>query len=196
MAAALDREWPARAPTVGALATVAGVFLVVFGRGGPIEVDRRTLVGDGLILLGAVLWAIYTVSAAKLARTYGSLRITAWTLWLGTPFLVLVGIPALVETRWRTVGIAAWGGVLYAGALAIGVAYVLWNRGIQRLGHVRTAVYQNLVPVAALVVAWIALGEVPTGLQLVGAAVIVGGVSLARVGRRGTRQPPGPSSLR
>ncbi len=196
LAAVLDRTRPGRTPAVGALVTVAGVFLVVFGGGGAIGVEPRTLVGDGLILLGALLWATYTVSTARLVRVYGSLRITAWTLWCGTPVLVLAGIPELARTSWRAVGIEVWGGVAYAGALAIGVGYVLWNRGIQRLGHVRTAVYQNLVPVAALIVAWIALGEVPTRPQLLGAAVILGGVSLARLGRPGARQAPGPSSLR
>lgn len=196
LAAALERAWPARTVAMGATATVLGVFLVVFGRGGPIGLDRRTLVGDGLILLGAVLWASYTVATSRLVRTYGSLRVTAWTLWLGTPILVAVGLPALVGTRWSGVGIEAWGGVAYAGALAIGVAYVLWNRGIQRIGHVRTAVYLNLVPVAALVVAWVALGEVPTGPQFLGAGTILGGVTLARLGRRRERQAPGPSSLR
>jgi drug/metabolite transporter (DMT)-like permease len=195
LAAALERTWPGPAPAVGAGATFAGVSLVVLGRGGPVGLDRDTLAGDALILLAAVLWAAYTVAAARLIRTYGPLRVTAWSLWLGTPFLVVAGLPALLATPWGGVGTWAWAGVGYAGALAIGVAYVLWNRGIQRLGHVRTAVYQNLVPVAALLVAWIALGEVPTGPQLLGAAVILGGVALARRRGRGA-QTPGPSSLR
>jgi len=38
-----------------------------------------------------------------------------------------------------------------------------------------------LVPVAALITAWIWLGEVPTGLQLIGATVILAGLTLARL---------------
>jgi drug/metabolite transporter (DMT)-like permease len=82
-------------------------------------------------------------------------------------------------------------GVFYAGVLSIAVAYVLWYRGVQLLGNSRTAVYSNLVPVAALVTAWLWLGETPTGKQLIGASVILAGLWLSRTG-----QLPGPSSLR
>ena len=69
-----------------------------------------------------------------------------------------------------------------------GSAYLLWYRGVQRLGNSRTAVYSNLVPVAALITAWIWLGEVPTGPQIAGAGVILVGLSVARLA-----QSPEPS---
>jgi len=54
---------------------------------------------------------------------------------------------------------------------------------VRRLGNARTAIYSNTVPVVALAAAWIGLGETPSPLQLVGAAVILGGLTLARTGR-------------
>ena len=65
---------------------------------------------------------------------------------------------------------------------SIGVAYLLWYRGVERLGNNRTAVYSNLVPVFALVTAWIWLGEVPSGMQAAGAVVILLGLTAARWG--------------
>ena len=59
----------------------------------------------------------------------------------------------------------------------------LWNRGVRQLGNSRTAVYSNLVPVVALLTAWITLGERPTLLQVAGAAVILWGLRLTRVRR-------------
>ena len=44
----------------------------------------------------------------------------------------------------------------------------------------RTAVYNCLVPVVALTLGWLALGERPGPFQLAGAALIVGGVLVAR----------------
>jgi drug/metabolite transporter (DMT)-like permease len=78
----------------------------------------------------------------------------------------------------------AWGGVIYAGVLAIGLAYILWNRGIRAIGSSRTAAYQNLTPVVALLVAWIWLREVPATPQVAGAGVVLAGVSLARLSGR------------
>ena len=56
----------------------------------------------------------------------------------------------------------------------------------------RTAVYSNLVPVWALITAWIWLGERPSGLQFLGAASILIGLTIARLGQ--SSPSPGPSS--
>ena len=72
-------------------------------------------------------------------------------------------------------------GVAYAGAFSIGVAYLIWYYGVRQLGNTRTAVFSNLVPVVALAAAWIHLGEVPHLSQVAGAAVIIGGVTLAQI---------------
>ena len=111
---------------------------------------------------------------------------TAWTLWAGLPFVVLVGAPDLVRTDWSAVSLQAWIGVVYAGVFAIGLAYLLWYRGVRIIGQNRTAVYQNLVPVVALVSAWLWLAETPTPQQLAGAGVILSGVIIARRSKGGT----------
>ena len=130
----------------------------------------------------------------SIAVRYGSVRVTAWSLWIGTPLLVMWGLPSIVRTEFGAVSPLAWVGVAYAGVLSIGLAYVLWYRAVRQLGNSRTAIYSNLVPVAALITAWIWLGEVPGTLQLVGAAVILGGLTLARLG--GRRHSPAPISGR
>ena len=48
------------------------------------------------------------------------------------------------------------------------------------LGPTRSAMYGNLQPVVALVVAWLALGERPTLVQVLGAAAIMVGLLLTR----------------
>ncbi len=94
-----------------------------------------------------------------------------------------MGLPALRGVDLDAVPLEAWAAVTFSGALSIGLAYLLWYRGVSRLGNTRTSTYSNLVPVLALLVAWAWLGEVPRALQLVGAAVIIGGVTLAQRGR-------------
>jgi drug/metabolite transporter (DMT)-like permease len=48
------------------------------------------------------------------------------------------------------------------------------------LGPTRTAVYANLQPIVALLVAWPLLNETPTIFQGLGAATIIAGVFLTR----------------
>jgi drug/metabolite transporter (DMT)-like permease len=178
LSAALGHERVRTGAWAGVAATTAGIALVL-GSSAGFGFGAETVVGDLLIVAAALVWAVYTVGARDLVRKYGSLRVTAWVLAVGAALLFLVGIPDLVRMRELPPPLA-WGSVVYAGLLGIGVGHLLWYRGVQRIGNTRTAVFQNLVPPLALAVAWVALDEVPTPLQVLGAIVIIAGVTVVR----------------
>ena len=178
LSGALRHERIGRSAWLGMIATVAGITLVIAGGPAGLSFGSETLTGDLLIMAAAVLWACYTVGARNLVRKYGSLRVTAWALWVGAALLILVGARDLA--RLEAAPPLAWAAVAYAGLLGIGLAHLLWYRGVQVIGNTRTAVFQNLVPILALLVAWAWLGEVPTAGQIAGAAVIIGGITLVR----------------
>ncbi len=182
LSALSGHERPSRRVIGGVGAMFAGMIFVVLGGSDELSLGAESLRGDLLMVVASLLWSVYTVWGRAPVAKYGSLRMTAWTIFAGSPLLVLMGVPDLTRTELSTVPPAAWVGVVYAGVLAIGVAYLLWYRGVERLGNTRTAVYSNLVPVFALSTAWVWLGEVPSGLQLLGAAVILLGLRAARRG--------------
>jgi len=144
----------------------------------------------------AMVWSIYTVGARSLTHRHGSLAVTAWTVWVGTVGLVLLGLPSLADTALTEVPATTWAAVGYAGILALSVAYAIWYRSVRRIGTARTSAYSNLVPVVALLVAWIWLDEVPSVTQLLGAAVILAGLSVTRAARSpaAATRTPGPSA--
>lgn len=173
---------------LGVAATVAGMVAVVLGGQQRVALGGSTLTGDLLCAFGAVVWAVYTVESRSLIRRYGALRLTAWTLWAGGAVLVVLGLPFVARADLGGLSAGAWAGVGYAGVFAIGLAYLLWYRGIHQIGSTRTAIYSNLVPVIALAAAWLWLGEDPTGAQVVGAVVVIGGMTLARLSRSAGRR--------
>jgi len=184
-------ERPTRWVLVGVLGTLVGMVLVVLGRGDVVSLSSETVRGDLLMVVASILWSIYTVAGRGPVGRYGPLRMTVWTVWIGAPIIVGLGLPSLLQVDVGSISPTVWAGVAYSGFLSIGLAYLLWYRGVQRLGNNRTAIYSNLVPVAALLVAWLWLAEVPTPAQLLGAAVILAGLTIARLA-----QSPGPSSRR
>ena len=179
-------ERPGPLVWIGIVTTLSGMFLVVLGGGMAVGVQSATLKGDLLMIGAAVTWSIYSVGSRGMIQKYGSIPVTAWTLWVGTLGLVILGLPTLLRVPLHQASPLAWVGVGYAGILAIGLAYILWYRGVQHIGNSRTAAYSNLTPVVALFVAWIWLSEVPKPLQILGALVVLGGLSLARLGRERT----------
>ncbi|HUG00844.1 MAG TPA: DMT family transporter [Longimicrobiales bacterium] len=163
----------------GIFLTLAGVSLVVLA-GAAGGVGGETLTGDLLTLGAAFTWGLYTVLSIPLVRRYGALPVTVWTMWVGAIVLPWFGLGELRRIGVASIGPAAWAAIAYAGILSIAVAYVLWYRGVRALGGARTAAYGNLVPVMAIAVAWVWLGERPAPVQLLGAGLTVLGVALAR----------------
>jgi drug/metabolite transporter (DMT)-like permease len=163
----------------GVVATAAGIAVVV-----TLGADRSngdaSLLGDSLMIGASASWALYTVSSRDLVYRYGALPFTAWTLCIGAVGLGIIGIPAVLRTDLLAVSAGAWIGVFYAGALSIGLAYLIWYFSVARIGNTRTATYSNLVPVVAVAAAWIQLGEVPTAGQVIGAAIVIGGITLTQ----------------
>ena len=171
-------EKPGPRTWIGALVSIAGIALVT-GSGLAIE-GRDALIGD-LILLGACAgWALYTVGARPIVRKYGSIRTTAWTMWVGTIGLWILGAPSLARQEWTGLGWKAWGGLLFSAFFAIGLAYLIWYRGVEKIGNTRTAIFSNLTPVVAMIAAAVLLNETPSGWSLFGALMTLTGVMVVR----------------
>jgi len=80
----------------------------------------------------------------------------------------------------------AWFGLIWLGALGTGVAYLLFYRLIARWGATRTTLVTYVIPVVAIALGFIFLGERLRPLELAGAALIIAGVVLvnANVGQK------------
>jgi drug/metabolite transporter (DMT)-like permease len=158
--------------TTGIAVLVVGSGVVV-GLGGP-------LAGDLLMLLAVIFWTAYTILAKPLVDTLGPTVTTAWTMGLGAIPLLAICAPAALAQRWSAVTPAAWLGAVFSSLGALVVAYLIWYRGVERLGATRTAFYSNFSPVVTLLAAWPLLGELPTVWQILGAAGIFGSLALVR----------------
>ncbi len=173
------RERFSLAVACGIACTFGGAALLVVGGADAVGSSPE---GDLLMVGAAIMWALYTIFGRRMVKRHGALEMTAWTLWAGTPLVVAVGLPGLARTELASLSAATWGALFHAGVLAVAVAYALWYRAVGAIGQSRTAAYQNLVPVFALLAAWAWLGEAPGGVQLAGAGVILAGLVVARRG--------------
>ena len=165
--------------TIGGIAlSISGVILVL---GGSISADGTShLLGDLMILAAVVAWAFYTTLLLPITRRADSVQVAAWTLVGGVIPLILISTPALLRVEWAEMTLLTWSAVMYSGLLAMVVSYLIWYRGVEQIGPTRTAMFANLQPLVAVLVAWVMLGEVPTLFQGAGAATVIGGLYFAR----------------
>ena len=141
---------------------------------------RDVMLGAGLIALGSIAWATFSVLLQPYTKTSNPLHLSAITMASGALVLVSMALPDLIKLDWGAVSLVEWGAVTYAGIGALVVAYLLFYRGVRVLGATRTAMYGNLQPIVAIAFAWLMLGEQPTLWQLLGAALIMAGLLLSR----------------
>jgi drug/metabolite transporter (DMT)-like permease len=164
---------------LGIALSVAGIGAVAFGgaHGGE---GTATLFGDALILCGAVCWSIYSVALQPYTRRVSGLPVAALTMTGGAIPLLLVGALPIAATKWSALPSLAWGAIAFSGLGALVIAYLFWYRGVRILGPTRTAMYSNLQPAFAVLIAWLVLGEMPTFWQGIGTASIMSGLLLTR----------------
>ena len=179
IARARGMERVKRATLVGIGLSVVGVALVIVGSANESTGDT-TMLGALLVFLGVICWSVYTIGLQPYASRIDIVKLSAVTLVGGAIPLMFASAPALIATDWSAVGIGGWLAVFYSSVISMGVAYFFWYRGLRVLGPTRTAVYSNLQPIVALLVAWAFLSETPTIFQGVGAATIIAGVFLTR----------------
>ncbi len=177
----LKREYFTARGVFGLVLAFGGILLIILSGHKDVSL-RETLLGDCLLVAAALFWSMYTVGSKRLIHTYGSMKTTTIMMVTGTPVLLLICAPSLLRQDWSRVRPIAWAGLIYSALLAIALAYIIWNHGVRKIGSTRTAIYSNITPIVAMLVAWPALGEVPTLGQLAGAFVIFIGIYLVRGG--------------
>lgn len=165
---------------VGAALSLTGIYIVV-GRGAAL--GGASFRGD-IMMFGAVCcWAVYTLGARQLMERHSPVGVTGLSLAIGTVIYVPLVSPHLRATDWSAVDTFTWLALLYSSLFALCVAYTIWYVAVRTIGSARTSVYSNLIPIIAMLTAVLFLGEQFTLVKLAGAAAVLGGVALTRVGK-------------
>jgi drug/metabolite transporter (DMT)-like permease len=174
---ALGLEKPRLAGILGIGLSLVGVSFIVYGG---LEFAGTSLVGDALILAAAVFWGSYTVLSLSLLERYSPVALAAYAMTLG-------GLAAFPLAAFDTGGFdpgaidaLTWGAAAYSGLFSSAFGFAAWGWGVSHVGANRVLIYQYLVTLIGVTTGILLLGE-DFGLgQLVGAAVILCGVYLAR----------------
>lgn len=172
---------------VGIAASAIGMYLVV-GLGA--RLSGESAVGDLMMIACVVCWTAYTLAGRDLLQRHSPLLVTGLSMAIGTCVYVPWAWSVIRTTDWSTLPTAVWIGIAGSALLALNISYVIWYVGVQRLGSARTSVYSNLVPVAALITAWLWLGDAIAPVKLAGAALVIGGLVATRIRLPGRSCPP------
>ena len=156
----------------GVLLSFAGVALIASGEGEGIHLSPQALV----ILSASLTSAIYMIMQKRYLGRYSALEFTAYSIWFGTLMMLPFGV-GFVHTL-LAAPLAATLAVIYLGIFPGALAYVAWAYVMSHGTAGRTATLLYMIPVMAIGIAWLWLGEVPRWISLIGGLIALAGVVL------------------
>jgi drug/metabolite transporter (DMT)-like permease len=147
----------------------------------------QSLTGDLMMFAAVCCWAVYTLGSRQMMVRHSPVGVTGLSMAIGTLFYVPLLWPNVRAVDWSSISLPTWTALVYSALFALCVAYTIWYVAVRRIGSARTAIYSNLVPIVAMLIAVAFLGEPLSASKLLGAGGVLAGVALTRLGVSGER---------
>ena len=158
----------------GVLTSIAGVAVVLADHGGA---SVGSVKGDLLLLTTALCGAIYNVLVKSVLTRYAGITVTFYAMLFGSLFLA----PAsFAESGLHIAGSSAQtlAMVVFLGVFGGALGFSLWTTALKQLSPTQVAVYINLNPIAATLLAATVLHEQLSGYFALGFVAVVAGVMI------------------
>lgn len=155
------------------LISYAGIVLVFMH---DLRSSDMVLVGGGLVLASAALYAGYLVSAGQIIKRVGAVRFAAYASIISTIAItihcaVTQGVATLVQQPPRVWTLAGWMAIV-----STVLPVVMMAEGMRRVGSSNAAMMSSIGPIATIFMGYFFLNEPITLIQLAGAALVTVGV--------------------
>jgi drug/metabolite transporter (DMT)-like permease len=148
-----------------------GLLLVFLGSRNPAATAPRPALGNALALASGLAYALLILTMRRLARLGDRQDRSMPAMVLGNALAFAVCLPfALPVAAVRVNDVLAIG---YLGVVQIGLAYLLFNRGLRALRAIEVSLLALLEPVLNPLWTWLLHDERPTLLALAGGAVML-----------------------
>ena len=162
--------------TLGIIMSFIGVILVISN--GEIEFfSRETFIGDALMMLCGLFWAIYTLLGKRMLEKYNPEALIAYASAIGSVLLLPFAIYEGLANPF-TFSPLAWISLLYLSLLSSVLTYFIWYSALTVMEATEVAVFTCIVPLFAAMMAFLVLGDDIGIFTSIGGVLTVVGVYL------------------
>ena len=162
---------------IGIIISVGGA-IVVISRGRVFEIFQGGLGLGEVYIFGCVAsWVVFSLIGKAVMNDLSPLRSVTYTSIVGT---LLLAVPAFLEGGFSFLGysLSEWAMIFYLGFFGTVLGFLWYYQGIQKIGPTRAGLFINFVPISAILLAFIFLGEPITMSLLIGTVLVSSGVYL------------------
>ena len=174
LAAVVMKELISGRQLLGLVLSMVGIVVVVTGGSWLRLTHLHFALGDLLLLLGNLCWAVYSVMGKRAVKNLSALQTTAVTMLIGAAAIAGLAI-AVHAGSLPLPPVASLGALGIMALFGTVLAYLFWNKGISTIGPARTSVFFDLVPIFTMLIA-IGLGQEVIPAQWLGALLVMTGV--------------------
>jgi len=165
------------AALIGVVLSIIGVGMVV----GPAHaVGKNELLGSTLILVSAFCWAATVVYSRYRTKERDPLIVLTLSMPGGLVVLIPYGWASMTSTHWSSLTGFDWLQLAHVSFFAGAYGFFAFFDGVKKIGASQAMLYQFGVPVLASLFAALILKTPPTPIQVLGMAVVITGVAIAK----------------
>ncbi|SFS89621.1 DMT family transporter [Marininema halotolerans] len=174
---------------IGLSVAILGSLIFFVGINSSGEIAPQRLLGDGILLIAAICWSIYTTVGSRVLAGLDPFLVTACSLLLGSSILGVIAWPSFSTVEWESLGWQFWALQGYLALFPTVLSNWFYYRGIQHVGPSRAAVFMYFVPISGLMLCWLILDEKLGPIQLFGSGLLIVGVWLVNRGPKKSKKP-------
>ena len=165
--------------SLGIMLALCGVVVVVSnGDLDSLKPGSFGTIGDLLIFISAINWAVFSILSRRGLRDHPSTLLTFWVMIIGWLFISGAFIAGRNFIEIRLLDAKGWWAMIFLGVFATGFAYIAWFDALSQLPAAQTGAFLFVEPLTSVVVAAIILKEAITWASITGGAVILFGIWL------------------
>jgi drug/metabolite transporter (DMT)-like permease len=167
--------------------TIALLGVAVLASENGISTRSPSLLGDAITMTGSIGFATYAVLGKRVAGRYDALTMVAFNHFAGAIIILPVALRQARElgpfSRWRAVPWPAWAAVVFMAVCSSALAYLLYFWLLRYLEASQLSAFTYLLPVLAVILGILLLGERGSLTQIIGGILALGGVYWVESGR-------------
>ena len=168
----LRRQYPHFSIWLAVILAASGMYLLSVTDG------FRIFLGDLLVLLGAIFWAVHVVIIGVLSPRVNAIKLSLIQYVICSVLSIIASVA--LESNTLDGVIAATIPILYGGILSVGIAYTLQVVAQKHAPPAHAAIILSLEAVFAALGGWLVLGEELASRQLLGCGLMLLGMLVAQ----------------
>ena len=163
---------------------IIGVLIIIVQGNLAYLINFKFVTGDFIMLINAFIFAIYSLLQARRPAFITQSGLLAPTVFLGVIMLGVLMLTDVSTTELSDFNREDFLVIVYLGICNSVISYLAWNTALAKIGNIKTSIIYYILPLFSGIEAYFILGEKIYISELVGGALVIGGIALVSLHKK------------